>query len=106
MTPPVTVTPAEFTAAGGKLVAAGAALEESLGMFRDPAMWTAARAYRDYFGPATEAAETYARLAERMPDHVRAVAGRLAQGGDAFRAAADLFAATEAGNAAGMAGPR
>lgn len=105
---PTKVTPAELGTLADRLAAAGSALEESLGMFEDPAMWMAADLYKEYFGPATQVGEIYAGLAAKLPGYVHSASGKLNHGADVFRTGAKGFAArdTAHGNTMRQQGPR
>lgn len=105
---PTKATPAELGALAEKLAGAGKALDDSLGMFDDPAMWTAADLYKEYFGPATQVAEVYANMARKLPDYVHGASGRLNHGADVFREASTGFAGRDEdhGNQMQQAGPR
>ena len=89
---PTKVTPADLGTLATRLSASGKALEDSLGMFSDPAMWTLPDAYKDYFGPAEQTADLYIAMARELPAIVHAASGRLTHGAEVFQAAATGFA--------------
>jgi len=105
---PTKATPQDLGSLGTKLAGAGKAVEDSLGMNSDPAMWTAADLYKEYFGPATEVADIYARLAQKLPDYVHSASGRLTHGAEVFQEAATGFAQRDGnhGNRMQQAAPR
>jgi hypothetical protein len=88
---PTKATPEDLGKLGTQLAGAGKAVEDSLGMVSDPAMWTAADLYKEYFGPATEVADIYATMAKKLPDYVHSASSRLNHGAEVFQQAATGF---------------
>ena len=105
---PTKVTPQQLGTLADQLAGAGKALDDSLGMNSDPAMWTAADLYKEYFGPATQVAEVYAAMARKLPGYVHSASGKLNHGAEVFRAGATGFAQRDDQHGRGMqqAAPR
>jgi hypothetical protein len=89
---PTKATPEDLGNLGTQLAKAGHDVDESLDMFSDPAMWTAADLYKEYFGPATQVADMYAAMARKLPDYVHTASAKLNQGAQVFQEAASGFA--------------
>lgn len=105
---PTKATPEDLGNLGNQLAGAGKAVEDSLGMNSDPAMWTAADLYKEYFGPATQVADIYAAMAQKLPGYVKNASDRLNHGAEVFHSAATGFADRDQnhGNQMHQAAPR
>jgi hypothetical protein len=105
---PTKATPEDLGKLGTQLAGAGKAVDDSLGMFSDPAMWTAADLYKEYFGPATEVADIYANMAKKLPGYVHSATDRLNHGAEVFQQASTGFADRDQRGGQGMqqAAPR
>ena len=104
MTRAVGVPESELLRTAARLLAdAGVSLDDSLGVADD--IWTTAGSpgTRQCFGPATGVADVYAAMATAFPGLVLPAVGRLRQGAEALRVAADEFARAEAEAAARLA---
>lgn len=98
----VRIDPELLADVGDTLAATAVDIQQSLGMFTDPAMWTEPGVYAQDFGPAVDVANTYTELARKLPGYLAAVTARLNQGADAFRQAAAGYRAVDERNAGGV----
>jgi hypothetical protein len=107
----VRVDPSLLADVAAALTKVATDIQQSLGMFSDPAMWTEPGIYAEEFGPAVDVARQYTELAQQLPRYVAAVTGKLNNGASTFQQLAVGYGEVDKNNASGVAnagspGPR
>jgi hypothetical protein len=99
----VRVDPGLLEDVAAELTKVAADIQQSLGMFSDPAMWTEPGIYAEEFGPAVDVAKQYTDLAQQLPRYVAAITGKLSNGASTFQQLAAGYRELDTSNASGVA---